>query len=118
MTRTSPTSSLSTATLGEPFVRGLFDELHKIAEVKQDQPLKKTLKNIALASLGGAAGTGLVMVGHKVLKSALGQKYEQILPSTRLKYLAPAIGIGTTAITAAVIALQGEMSKKEEKKDV
>jgi hypothetical protein len=113
MMKTSPTSSLSTAKLV-----GLFDELNKIAEVKQDQPLKKTLKNIALASLGGAAGTGVVMLGHQALKSTLGERYEKILPATRMKYIAPAIGIGSMAITAAMLALQHEMTKKEEKKDV
>lgn len=97
---------------------GLFDELDKIAEVEKDQPFKKTLKNIALASLGGAAGTGVAMLGHKALKQVLGPRYEQVLPSTRLKYIVPAIGIATTAITAATLALQSEMSKKEEKKDV
>lgn len=114
MTRTSPTSSLSTATLV-----GLFDELNKIAEVKKDQPLKKTLKNIALASLGGVAGAAVTMaLPHVMRATGLAKKIEQVAPSTKMKFIVPAVAIGSSAITAAVMALQAEMSKKEEKKDV
>lgn len=111
MTRTSPTSSLSTATLV-----GLFDELDKIAQEKKDQPVKKLLKNVALASLGGAAGTGIAMVGHKVLSKLVGARYDKLLPATKMKIIAPAIGIGTTALLAASLVLQQEMKKKDEEK--
>lgn len=110
---TTLTSSPSTDTLGEHFVRGLVDELEKIAEVRKDPPIKKVLKGAALASLGMAAGTGIAMVGHKILKSVVGAKYESMLPATKLKFIAPAIGIGSTAIVALTMALQREMSKNE-----
>jgi len=98
---------------------GLFDELDKIAEEKKDQPLKKVLKNIGLATLGGAVGTGITLALPHIMKATgLSKRYEQVLPATRMKFIAPAVGIGSMALTAAMMALQHEMTKKEEKKDV
>jgi hypothetical protein len=98
---------------------GLFDELNKIAEAQRDPPLKKTLKNIALATLGGAVGTGITMaMPHLMKATGLAQKFEKISPAARMKYIAPAVGVGSMALTAAMLALQHEMTKKDEKKDV
>ncbi len=91
---------------------GLLDELVKIAEATKDKPLKRTLKNIALASLGGAAGTGVAMAGHGVLKNLIGPRYEKLMPATKLKIVAPLLGISSAALVAASVALHKEMTKK------
>lgn len=117
MTKTTLTSSRFTDILGEPFAEGFFDELEKIAEKKQDTPFKRAVKNIALASLGAAAGTGTAMLGGELFKRTLGPRYEKLLPSTKLKILAPALAVTTTALLGAGIALQREMSKQPPKKE-
>lgn len=109
MTKTSKTYSLSTITR-----EALLDELSKIAEAKKDTSIKKILKNVALASLGGAAGTGAAMLGHKFLQSVIGPKYEKFMPTTKMRIVAPLLGISTSALLATTLALQKEMAKPEE----
>lgn len=106
MTKTSQTSSLSTATL-----EGLFDELEKIAEEKKDPSFKKMLKNVGLFALGGAAGTGVSMLGHEALKMLFKERYEKLLPAARMKMIAPIIGIGTAALTPLALAAYNELKK-------
>lgn len=110
--KTSPTSSLSSDTLA-----ALFDELEKIAEVRKDESFKRTLKNVALTSLGAAAGTGAAMLGHEVLKKTLGARYDKLLPSTKMRIIAPALALATSAMVGAGIALKTEMEKRPEAKN-
>lgn len=112
MTKTSQTSSLYTATLV-----GLFDELEKIAEEKKDPSFKKMLKNVGLFALGGAAGTGVSMLGHEALKMMFKERYERLLPATRMKMIAPLIGIGTAALTPLALVAYNKLKTAPEKHD-
>lgn len=116
--RATSTSSRSTVDLTACRVDGFYDELQKIAEATQTQPppkkgdaFKKAVKNVALASLGAAAGTGAAMLGHEVLKQTMGARYEKWMPSTKLKIVAPLLGLSSMALIGATMALQREMSK-------
>lgn len=111
MTKTSQTSSLSTAALA-----GLFDELEKIAEEKKDPSFKKMLKNVGLFALGSAAGTGVSMLGHEALKAIFKERYERVMPNTRMKLIAPLIGIGTAALTPLALAAYHELKKPDPEK--
>lgn len=115
---TSQTSSLLTGLHAAHVVSGFHDELQKIAEAtntpappKKGEAFKKALKNVGLASLGAAAGTGAAMLGHEVLKQTMGARYEKWMPSTKLKIVAPLLGLSSMALIGATMALQREMAK-------
>jgi hypothetical protein len=113
MTKTTPTSSLSTVTL-----EALFDELEKIAESQQpsqrSQALKNALKTVALVSAGSAAGTGVAMLGHEVLRNTIGPYYSKLTPTTKLKILAPALALASTALVGFGMSLNEEMKRRRE----
>lgn len=118
--KTSLTSLPSTEDLAVSRFGGFYDELQKIAEATQTpQPpkgdtFKRVLKNVGLASLGAATGTGAAMLGHELLKQTMGARYAKWMPATKLKIVAPLLGISSMAMVGATMALQREMSKKPE----
>lgn len=100
-------------------VEAFYDELSKIAEAnqapappKKGEAFKRALKNVGLASLGAAAGTGAAMLGHEALKQTMGATYAKWMPDTKLKIIAPLLGLSSMALIGATMALQQEMSKK------
>lgn len=110
-------------TLGAHRVNGFYDELQKIAEATGVQPppkkgeaFKKAVKNVAFSALGFAAGDVAARVGHEALKMTLGDKYKNWMPDTKLKIVAPLLGLSSMAIVAATLGWQNEMAKPFVKK--
>lgn len=119
----SPTFSLFTGTLGARTVEAFYDELEKIAQAtdtppppKKGEAFKKAVKNVALSALGFAAGDVAARVGHEALKMTMGNKYKNWMPDTKLKIVAPLLGLSSMAIVAATLGWQNEMAKPFAKK--
>lgn len=107
--KTTPTSSLPTATLA-----AFSDELEKIALSDENKKkAKRWVKNTAIVAGGYGAGHAAGMLAEKAVTHAFGEKFKKLQPATKMKLVGPALGLATAGSAAASLYFK----KKREEAD-